>query len=163
MLPHSGQTTGFMKRKRPIAAWKLVAVFGAAMAFLCLPATPALGERPRLVIASNGGTSTRREPLERWLLDRVDEALDDLELSEADQRRLDGDEVLQRFVPELVASAETPAAENLARRVKHAKFGVGSVIREVLGGPEPKLEIEFDSGDKRVLLARFVSDVGRAS
>lgn len=42
MLPHSGQTTGFMKRKRPIAAWKLVAVFGAAMAFLCLPAVLAV-------------------------------------------------------------------------------------------------------------------------
>jgi hypothetical protein len=132
-------------------------------AFLCLPATPNLGERPRLVIATNGGTSTRREPLERWLLDRVDEALDDLELSEADQRRLDGDEVLQRFIPELIASAETPAAESLARRVQHPKFGVGSVVREVLGGPEPKLEIEFDSGEKRVLLARFVADVERAS
>ncbi|MEZ4384081.1 MAG: hypothetical protein R3A79_22300 [Nannocystaceae bacterium] len=127
-------------------------------AFLCLPASPALGERPRLVIASNGGTSLRREPLERWLLDRVDEALDDLELSEADQRRLDGDDVLQRFIPELVAGAETPAAENQARRVKHVKFGAGSVVREVLGGPELKLEIDFDSGEKRVLLARFVTE-----
>ena len=38
VLPHSGQTTGPMKRKRPVDVWKLVAVFSAAMAFLCLPA-----------------------------------------------------------------------------------------------------------------------------
>jgi murein L,D-transpeptidase YafK len=31
-----------MKRKRPLAAWKLTAVFGAAMAFLCLPAVLAV-------------------------------------------------------------------------------------------------------------------------
>lgn len=42
LLPHSGQTTGFMKRKRPAAAWKLTAVLGAAMAFLCLPAVLAV-------------------------------------------------------------------------------------------------------------------------
>lgn len=61
VLPHSGQTTGFMKRKRPIDAWKVVAVFGAAMVFLCLPAVLAVAgvddvretPRSRAVVASH--------------------------------------------------------------------------------------------------------------
>lgn len=55
VLPHSGQTTGLMKRKRPFDAWKLVAVFGAAMAFLCLPA----------VLAAAGVDTVRETPRSR--------------------------------------------------------------------------------------------------
>ena len=70
MLPHSRQTTGLMKRKRPIGTWKLVAVFGAAMAFLCLPAVLAVAgvddvrETPRsraVVEAQAGGLSKALE------------------------------------------------------------------------------------------------------
>ena len=42
LLPQSGQTKGFMKRKRRFAALKMTAVLGAAMAFLCLPAVLAV-------------------------------------------------------------------------------------------------------------------------
>jgi murein L,D-transpeptidase YafK len=42
VMPYSGQTTERMKRKRAIDAWKLAAVCGAAMAFLCLPAVLAV-------------------------------------------------------------------------------------------------------------------------
>lgn len=59
LLPHSGQTTGFMKRKRPIDAWKLVAVFSAAMAFLCLPA----------VLAAAGVDDVRETPRSRAVVE----------------------------------------------------------------------------------------------
>jgi len=138
---------------------------GRIRTFVCLPATPVLGERPRLTIAGNNGGSMRREPLEGWLLERIDEALDDLELSPNQQRRLNEDDVLEAFVPHLrggvVAVAGSGAdgapAEAGLRRVEHPKFGGGTVVRELLGGPEPKLEIVFDTGGRRVLLARFVA------
>lgn len=69
MLPHSRQTTGFMKRKRPNAAWKLVAVFGAAMAFLCLPAVLAVAgvddvrETPRSRAVVEAQTASLRDAL----------------------------------------------------------------------------------------------------
>ena len=53
--PQSGPTKGFMRRKRPIAAWKLTAVLGAAMAFLCLPA----------VLAAAGVDDVRTTPRSR--------------------------------------------------------------------------------------------------
>lgn len=125
--------------------------------FLCLPASPSLGERPRLVIAVNGGASIRREPLESWLVDRIEDALDDLELSPNQLRSLNADEILTAFVPHLKGGASASGAADGGRRVEHKKFGGGTVVREVLGGPEPKLEIVFDSGERRVLLARFVA------
>jgi len=128
--------------------------------FLCLPSSPALGERPRLVIAGNGGTSIRREPLESWLVDRIEDALDDLELSPNQLRSLNADEILSAFVPHLTGGAQENNAANDGRRVEHKKFGGGTVVREVLGGPEQKLEIVFDSGERRVLLARFVAASG---
>ncbi len=125
--------------------------------FLCLSANPALGERPRIVIAVNGGASIRREPLGSWLVDRIEDALDDLELSPNQLRSLNADEILTAFVPHLTGGASADAVADGGRRVEHVKFGGGTVVREVLGGPEPKLEIIFDSGDRRVLLARFVA------
>jgi len=125
--------------------------------FLCIPASPALGERPRLVIAVNGGTSIRREPLESWLVDRIEDALDDLELSPNQLRSLNADEILGAFVPHLTGGASANGAADGGRRVEHKKFGGGTVVRDVFGGPEPKLEIVFDSGERRVLLARFVA------
>lgn len=133
--------------------------------FLCVPARPAIGERPRLTICAEDGATIRREPIDRWLLERQDELLDDLELSESQQRRIDSDDVLERFSPRLRADAAAVAAGPSAglRRVTHPKFGAGTVLREVQGGPEPKLEIDFDSGGRRVLLARFVAELDRAS
>ena len=43
------------------------------------------------------------------------------------------------------------------RVVVHARFGRGRVIREV-PGPGRKLEIVFDSGERKLLLERFVQD-----
>ncbi len=125
--------------------------------FLCLPASPTLGERPRIAIAVKGGASIRREPLGSWLVDRIEDALDDLELTPNQLRSLNADEILTAFVPHLTGGASADGAADGGRRVEHVKFGGGTVVREVLGGPEPKLEIIFDSGERRVLLARFVA------
>ena len=51
------------------------------------------------------------------------------------------------FVPRIVDQARSET-----RRVAHPKFGGGVVLRELDGG---KLEIHFDDGSTRVLLARF--------
>lgn len=125
--------------------------------FLCMSSAPLLGERPRLVIVTKDGASTRRELLASWLVDRIEEALDDLELSPLQLRHLNSDEVLEAFVPNIGGGARADLVKAGLRRVAHPKFGDGTVIREVLGGPEPKLEIDFDSGSRRVLLARFVA------
>ena len=69
LLPHSGQTTGFMKRKRAFGAWKLIAVLGAAMTFLCLPAVLAVAgvddvrETPRSRAAVEAHTPELSEAL----------------------------------------------------------------------------------------------------
>jgi hypothetical protein len=44
-------------------------------------------------------------------------------------------------------------------RVRHPKFGEGTVVREI-EGTEKKLEIFFDKGGTRTLLARFVEPIG---
>jgi murein L,D-transpeptidase YafK len=54
-----------MKRKRPVDAWKLVAVFSAAMAFLCLPA----------VLAVAGVDDVRETPRSRAVVEAHTEAL----------------------------------------------------------------------------------------
>lgn len=141
----------------------LIALGAEGGRFYCVPAKPALGERPRLTICANDGTTTRREPLERWLHERIDEVLEDLELSESQQRHLDSDEVLERFVPRLFASGAVAGPGGALRRVAHPKFGEGTVLRELQGGPETKLEIDFDGGGRRVLLARFVQALEAAS
>lgn len=140
----------------------LVAFARAGERFYCVAAAPTAGERPRVVVAQ-AGASLRREPLERWILDRCGEAAEDLELSDAQQRFLDSDEVLGRFMPRLVAAS--PIAPSIAgpRRAAHPKFGEGTILREVMDGPERKLEIDFDHGGRRLLLARFVKELDRAS
>jgi len=65
---------------------------------------------------------------------------------------------LARFAPALVGD-ERPAAPADGRRVRHAKFGEGTVLSEDRGGAEPKLTVAFDSAGTKTLLARFLTDV----
>ena len=46
----------------------------------------------------------------------------------------------------------TPSGPSVGARVTHAKFG-GGVITKVAGD---KLDVTFDSGEKKAMLARFV-------
>jgi hypothetical protein len=64
----------------------------------------------------------------------------------------------ESFRPRLVGTL--PAAPiRVERLVSHAKFGTGRVIDERMDGGETKLVIEFDGVGRKVLLARFVSDL----
>lgn len=140
----------------------LVAIGRAGDRFLCVAVQPTAGERPRIVVAQ-AGSAMRRESLERWLLELSGELQGDLELSEGQQRRLGGDEVLERFIPRLIAASPIAASVAGPRRAAHPKFGEGTILREVMDGPERKLEIDFDHGGRRLLLARFVKELDRAS
>ncbi len=54
-----------------------------------------------------------------------------------------------RIVDDRPPPAPAPA------RVRHGKFGLGTVVREVEGG---KLEIAFDTAGTRILQRAFVND-----
>ncbi|UJR82907.1 hypothetical protein [Sandaracinus amylolyticus] len=47
------------------------------------------------------------------------------------------------------------SARNAGARVRHAKYGEGTIVDEI-GGDPPKLDVQFDDGRRTVLLARFV-------
>lgn len=65
---------------------------------------------------------------------------------------------LARFAPTLVGD-EAPTAPADGRRVRHPKFGEGTVLGEDRGGTEPKLTVAFDSAGTKTLFARFLTDV----
>lgn len=56
-----------------------------------------------------------------------------------------------------VAPALIGPIASAVRKVRHKKFGEGTVVREIGQGAEKKLEIQFADG-KRVLIASAVSD-----
>jgi hypothetical protein len=61
--------------------------------------------------------------------------------------------------PRLVAAPKRSRLRAKApppRRVSHRTFGEGIVVREIEGGAERKLEIDFAVAGRRVLLERFV-------
>ena len=129
--------------------------------FVCVPATPA-GDRPKIWLFAQGAVLSR-EALDSWLRSVTELLLDDLELSAGQWRRIADDAMSARFVPRLVAAAAATAAPAGLRRVLHPKFGEGAVLREIQEGPESKLEIDFGEGGRRILLARFVRALDRAS
>jgi PcrA/UvrD tudor domain len=55
-----------------------------------------------------------------------------------------------------VTAPEVVAAEPVPETVRHKKFGEGKVVGWSGEGDQRKLEIEFESAGKKVLLARFV-------
>lgn len=50
-------------------------------------------------------------------------------------------------------------ARGAGGRVRHARFGEGTVVDEI-GGEPPKLDVEFDDGRRMVLVARFLERIG---
>ncbi|MCZ7682882.1 MAG: hypothetical protein M5U28_30410 [Sandaracinaceae bacterium] len=50
-------------------------------------------------------------------------------------------------------------APTLPSRVRHAKFGEGTVVARTGSGENEKLDVAFDSGVRKTLLARFVTSV----
>jgi hypothetical protein len=75
--------------------------------------------------------------------------------SEAD--RFEGDiDKLEPFAAEVrdVPAAESGESDDVF--VRHAKFGRGRIIEKDAGGKHEKWTVEFEDGETRVLLARFL-------
>lgn len=130
--------------------------------FLCVQAAATASERTRLFFFSPGA-SPSREAIEGFLGGVIEQALDDLELSEGQWRRIRGDEFGAAFMPRLVIGAGPIQGADALPRVTHAKFGEGVVLRELSDGGEAKLEIDFGAAGRKILLARFVRAVDKAS
>jgi hypothetical protein len=100
----------------------------------------------------------KRRALADWLADVVDQRKADLGTSDDDDADPEVADVevakadLESFKPRVVAPP--PAT---GRRVRHAMFGVGDVLREIGTGAALKFEVRFPSGTK-VLIARVVED-----
>ena len=93
-----------------------------------------------------------------WLTHLRERALGSIELEEDEHERIDSAPFLGLLTPSLV---ELPRASSIAasaqvqRRVRHTKFGLGTVTLENADGT---LTIAFDEAGEKVLLARFVQD-----
>jgi len=95
----------------------------------------------------------RQLPLTQWLDEQIAIMIEVL-------RESDDDDIKGRAFRSITAedlAAFEPGvemAEGESHRVSHKKFGAGEVLRELEGGA--KLEIRFEDGQVRTLLARFV-------
>lgn len=93
-----------------------------------------------------------------WLTHLRERALGSIELDEDEHERIDSAPFLGLLTPTLVElrrAASITASAQVHRRVRHAKFGLGTVKQE---NPDGTLTIAFDEAGEKVLLARFVQD-----
>jgi hypothetical protein len=81
----------------------------------------------------------------------VDHIVDDLDFGEADLESIEVPENLARFRARS-SNEETPPVG--LQTAVHAKFGQGRVVRWLEGGA--KVEVDFEQGGRRVIMARFV-------
>ncbi|MEC7524300.1 MAG: hypothetical protein VYE22_30750 [Myxococcota bacterium] len=124
-----------------------------------IPKSPDDEDRRRVFVYDDRDGSHARWDLVRILTQEAEALLDDVELDQTVENTLSGEANAQRFVVRLVsAQAEGDGDAQAQRRVQHAKFGGGTVLREIHDGPEPKLEIAFDAAGTKTLLARFVQE-----
>ena len=108
-----------------------------------------------IVMATDPEGETRHLPVEAWLDELIAEEIEKLRDDESDEKarvyKTVTDADVEAFAPALMRPTRGER-----RHVKHAKFGVGEVLRELEGGA--KLEIRFESGTK-TLMARFVREL----
>ena len=92
-----------------------------------------------------------------WLTHLRERALGDIELEEDEHERIDSAPFLGLLTPSLVElpRASIAMSAQAQRRVRHAKFGKGTVTQE---NPDGTLAVAFDEVGEKVLLARFVQD-----
>lgn len=113
-------------------------------------------EELRLYAFDAEGRSHAAVPFAQWLEARIE--LRREFLLEGDEREraragfTPGEADLESFHPRVVAAPQPPREP---RRVRHAKFGVGTVARELPGG---KLEVIFPNVGTKVVVASFVED-----
>lgn len=92
-----------------------------------------------------------------WLTHLRERDLGGIELEEDEHERIDSAPFLGLLTPTLVELPRVSVATSVQvqRRVRHAKFGAGTVTQEHADGT---LSIAFDEAGEKVLLARFVQD-----
>lgn len=136
----------------------LIAIGRDGHLWYALPKSPDDEDRRRIFVYDDRDGSHARWDLVRVLTQEAEALLDDVELDQSVENTLSGEGNAQRFVVRLVDVSDGDGAEETTRRVRHAKFGPGTVLREIHDGPEAKLEIAFDGAGTKTLLARFVQD-----
>lgn len=141
---------------------ELIAIGGhpGGLDFYCVQRVRPEGEPLLLVeFASTDGGLVGR-PIVEWVEIRLEirrEVL--LNGDEAERklaaRRANAAEVAL-FQPSLIIVVETE--KPTVRRVRHASFGIGEVLSEVVAGGTKKLSVRFESGTK-LLIERVLEDV----
>ncbi len=123
--------------------------------FLAVPVRPA-ETAAELYLYDVASQSTRPISVGRWLEERIGRIREGLRASGADQgERVESsptDLQIAKYRPDMVP--EPPEVT----KVRHPKFGVGTVLREHGSGESTKLEIEFDD-ETRTILAEYVESV----
>ncbi|HJL18004.1 MAG TPA: hypothetical protein RMH99_20230 [Sandaracinaceae bacterium LLY-WYZ-13_1] len=134
----------------------LVAIGRRGRTFYAVPKRPETEDRARLWVF-DGHKDPWRIETARLLIQLAEERADELEMDEATQAEIESELNIAHYLPRLArpeAAVEAPAE----RRVRHPKFGEGTVLQELHDGPEPKLVVRFDQGAEKTLLARFLED-----
>ncbi|EYF00248.1 hypothetical protein [Chondromyces apiculatus] len=114
-------------------------------------------KKPRIVVHDPESDLDRKPmPVADWLEEITEQHLHGQEQSEIDQQTID--DWLEAATVEVRITATTRGPQNLYR-VRHPKFGEGTVRRQEPTGDDQKLEIDFGAGGVRILLARFVERI----
>lgn len=132
-----------------------VAIGRRGRTWIAVARRPEPEDRLRVFLVTPDGGEERVEMV-RFLTDVMEQEIDDLELDEEVLGAIESERNVDRFAPRLERTVH--ATEGPTRRVTHGKFGAGTVLRELRDGVEPKLQIRFDDGVEKTLLARFVQD-----
>jgi hypothetical protein len=138
------------------------------LAYYCVRRRAERDRGTQLIDFDTQDQSASPTSLQHWLETRVEARVEFLsEGDEQEQRRARdagaevGDEALRTFCPALVVRAsDAPTETTLAlRRVRHARFGTGELLREVNDGAQRKYEIRFPQVGTKLLLASAVEPV----
>ena len=125
---------------------------------VCVPRRGEPGAPVRVTFFDPGaGTEGDGTTLAAWLERLTDAARGDGELDEDAWAELERLTEAEPFTPCLEpAPGAPPPAEGPRRRVRHPRFGVGEVRRQIPG--TEKIEIDFGPAGVRTLVARYVED-----
>lgn len=124
--------------------------------WICVARRPEPEDRLRVFLYDGDSGDEERVEMVRFITDVMEREVDDIDLEEEVLGSIEAERNVDRFAPRLERT--TQPSEASTRRVKHAKFGEGTVMLELRDGVEPKLQIRFDDGAEKTLLARFVQD-----
>lgn len=133
-----------------------VAIGKAGKRWVAVERKPTPENRQRLFLFDGDLGEEERVEIARFLMDAIEYLVDDIELEEAVLGSIEAERNVDRFAPCFERTTRSEAGPT--RRVRHGKFGEGTVLRELRDGAEPKLMVRFDDGAEKTLLARFLQD-----